>query len=74
VGESAEKSAKELLQLFIPQKVMMYSTAADSGFPLLAGKHTTDRVAYFLCSNYTCQSPVYSLNELMLLINKAQNT
>jgi uncharacterized protein YyaL (SSP411 family) len=73
VGENAEKSAQELLQLFVPHKVMMYSSGSDPAFPLLAGKQTTDRVTYYLCSNYTCNSPVYSLNELMLLINKGQN-
>jgi len=30
------------------------------------------KTSIFLCRNYTCLKPVFSVNELMLLINKAQ--
>lgn len=61
----------ELLKKYIPHRVLMAAETADSAFPLLVEKRTSDRVALWYCRNYTCQRPVFSVNDLMSLINKA---
>jgi uncharacterized protein YyaL (SSP411 family) len=39
-------------------------------FPMLANKLVAKTPAIYLCRNYTCQQPVFSVNDLMALINK----
>lgn len=71
VGKISENQQMELLSHFIPHRVMMTSDQPDPGFPLLIDKPATTPPSFYLCRNYTCQQPVFSLNELISLINKA---
>ncbi|HEX4877541.1 MAG TPA: thioredoxin domain-containing protein [Chitinophagaceae bacterium] len=73
VGTGAKDMLKKIIQLYIPQRIIMTSTEADESYPLLAGKPADSETAIYLCRSYTCQRPVFSENELMLLINKTQN-
>lgn len=73
VGNEYNKIYKELLEKYIPHKVLMVSKKAESGFPLLANKPTTELPSIFLCSNYTCHNPVISVIGLISLIDSTQN-
>ncbi len=72
VGAGASVVLKELLEEYIPHRVIMATEKKESGYPLLADKQVLEKTSIFLCRNYTCLKPVFSVNELMLLINKAQ--
>jgi uncharacterized protein YyaL (SSP411 family) len=61
---------KELLKCFIPHRVLMASSDTVDEFPMLANKLVAKTPAIYLCRNYTCQQPVFSVNDLMALINK----
>ena len=63
----------ELLQQYIPHRVLMASNRADSTMPLLAEKPVTNNTTIYLCSNYACLNPVFSAKDLMLLINSREN-
>jgi|CXWL01.1.fsa_nt_gi uncharacterized protein YyaL (SSP411 family) len=63
----------ELLGQYIPHRVLMASRDTDSPFPLLTGKPHINGPAIYLCRNYTCQNPVFSAKDLMLLINNPKN-
>lgn len=73
VGAGAKAMLKKIIQLYIPQRIIMTSTEADESYPLLAGKPVDSEIAIYLCRSNTCQRPVFSENELMLLIDKTQN-
>ncbi len=62
---------KPLMKEYIPHRVMMVSETEDQDFPLLKGKQLVDKPVFYLCRDYTCKSPVFSLIELSSLINKA---
>lgn len=73
IGEEAGPLRSQVLQAYIPQRVIMSSSLADNAYPLLAGKPAGDKTSIYLCRSYTCQRPVFSVNELMLLIDKNKN-
>jgi uncharacterized protein len=70
-GQLSEKIQKELLEHYIPHRVMMISDQSDPAFPLLTGKPPTAPPSIYLCRNNTCLNPVFSISELITLINKA---
>jgi uncharacterized protein YyaL (SSP411 family) len=73
IGDGYAKTQKEVLNQYIPHRVLMAAGKPDPVFPLLAGKQLFVQPAIYLCRNYTCSSPVFSTSDLMLLINNPQN-
>jgi uncharacterized protein YyaL (SSP411 family) len=71
VGESNQNLQTELLKTYIPHRVIMISPQSDTSFPLLAGKSSSNPPGIYLCQNYSCRQPVYTVNDLIILINKA---
>jgi uncharacterized protein YyaL (SSP411 family) len=68
VGKDAEKAGIEVLQEYIPLRVLQFSTAGNEHFPLLAGKSSPERTTLFLCRNYSCKKPVYKTVDFVQLI------
>ncbi|MFZ1261112.1 MAG: thioredoxin domain-containing protein [Chitinophagaceae bacterium] len=71
IGKDFSGIHNELLGQYIPHRVLMTSETANPVFPLLE-KPVAETTAIYLCRNYTCQNPVFSAKELMLLINSPQ--
>lgn len=69
VGSGYSKLMKEINTEYIPNKVIMAAETGEKDFPLLAGKVSGHNTSVYLCSNYTCFSPVNTLEELISLIN-----
>jgi uncharacterized protein YyaL (SSP411 family) len=73
LGAEPEKVCKEFLSNFIPYRVFQSATSANDEFPLLRDKPLSLKPQLFLCQNYTCQTPVTEVNELILLLNIMKN-
>ncbi|MBL0069862.1 MAG: thioredoxin domain-containing protein [Chitinophagaceae bacterium] len=71
IGKDFSGIHNELLGQYIPHRVLITSETANPVFPLLE-KPVAETTAIYLCRNYTCQNPVFSAKELMLLINSPQ--
>ena len=71
VGKEFAGVYREILDQYIPHRVMLAAPDPDTAYPLLAGKPTSVKPVIFLCRNYTCEQPVFSAIELRTLINKA---
>ena len=71
VGKDFSDIQLEILEQFIPHKVLMATSSKDSEFVLLCGKPVTNTTTIYLCSNYTCKKPVFSAKDLISLINSA---
>jgi uncharacterized protein len=74
LGPGAEGEATRLLREFLPHRVFQFSEVARSGFPLLDGKVPGTSPTWFLCRNYACKRPVYSLEEMLQLLDKGEET
>ncbi|MCH5689139.1 hypothetical protein LWM68_35750 [Niabella sp. W65] len=65
-----ERSLSELLAQPLFHSVMMAAHQPDESFPLLKDKTADQELALFLCENYACQRPVFSVNDLLKQLNK----
>lgn len=68
VGGSFDKIRDEFLRIFIPFRIVQSSPHDNKDFPLLAHKPYTPQAQLFLCRNYSCESPVTELNDLIRLM------
>lgn len=68
IGENQSSSQMGFLRIFIPFYVFQSATRSDNRFPLLAGKPDTSDPQFYLCQNYSCQSPVNEPSVLERLI------
>ena len=67
-GTGHFEQLKEILQLYIPNRVLM-AGPGGADFPLLAGKEAAGKTNIWLCQNYSCQAPVQTAGELRTLID-----
>lgn len=68
VGDNLEPRRTEFLCTFIPFRIFQSATQAHNQFPLLSGKPYARDAQFYLCQNYSCQSPVFETNALIRLI------
>jgi hypothetical protein len=74
VGPGAGQEASRLLRHYLPHRVLQYAEEPVPGFPLLEGKTNEGVLTWFLCRNYACRRPVFSLEEMLQLIDKGEET
>jgi uncharacterized protein YyaL (SSP411 family) len=60
-----EKLHKEILHIFIPNRVMQFSATENQQFPLLKGKTIQKKPLIFLCKDFVCQQPVDDIPSLI---------
>jgi uncharacterized protein YyaL (SSP411 family) len=65
------KIHQELLAQFIPHRVLITSSVENEEFALLAQKPISSRPAIYVCKNFSCAQPVYSIEAVLSLINRA---
>jgi uncharacterized protein YyaL (SSP411 family) len=69
VGYNAVDNLPALLQLFMPNKIIVISKNNNNEIPLLANKFKEGETGYFLCKDYACEEPVFNFNEFLHLCN-----
>ncbi|AEW03075.1 hypothetical protein A4D02_03500 [Niastella koreensis] len=68
IGKDVELVRRELLQHFIPFRVLQSAPQANNDLPLLAGKTPTPDTQIYLCKNYQCSAPVVKVSDLIRLL------
>jgi hypothetical protein len=63
MGDKYEEWGRKILAGTLPGPVFVGSSTPKENLPLLNRQVQENQTAIFLCQNYTCQKPVYSLNE-----------
>jgi uncharacterized protein YyaL (SSP411 family) len=61
LGSEHKTLTNNILLQYIPYKVVMSASAETDNYPLLKGKKVQEKTAIFLCKNYTCLGPVFSI-------------
>jgi len=67
VGTNAYLLQKEILENYIPHKILMCSERQSSQFPLLSDRKEENPALIYLCRNYSCLKPVTSVKDLLTL-------
>ncbi|MBI1228187.1 MAG: DUF255 domain-containing protein [Bacteroidetes bacterium] len=70
IGDDFSEIAKQLIQEYLPQKVLMANRESVVEFPLLEGKHGGEDTLIYLCQNYACQQPVSTIADFRKLIEQ----
>ncbi len=64
LGPGYANDRDQVLQLYLPGKILQAAAVADESLPLLAGKKTWgERSLFYICEDYACQKPAESLLE-----------
>ena len=69
-GKNYEKLRDELLNYFIPNKVIQCADKADDTYPLLSNKSSSTQPLIYLCRNYTCRAPEDNAEAILYQIVK----
>ena len=69
-GNDIEQIHKEMLRLYLPDKIFQSSSNEVNGFPLLKDKNYVSGTNIYLCRNFACMEPVNTINQLKLLLKK----
>ena len=64
--------SKAFLQHFIPFRVFQSATSQNDSFPLLRQKAGGERPLIYLCRDYSCQTPVHEIDEIIPLLETVQ--
>ncbi len=70
-GENLSAFWKDILHIFIPNKVLQISVPGfdNTSFPLLKGKDSMKEPVIFVCKDYTCHNPVNNVESFIRLVN-----
>ena len=68
IGKDVELVRRELLQHFIPFRVLQTAPQANNDLPLLASKPPSPDTQIYLCKNYQCSAPVDKVADLIRLL------
>jgi len=70
-GKKAKKNLSDLTRNYIPNKVVAGAESSDSYLPLLQNKYIPGKSLIYICENFTCQKPVETVHEAILIILQA---
>ncbi len=68
---NTEKAHREILGTYLPHALLMTSETGNDDYPLLKGKKPLKPLTIFLCRNYACEEPVFSVPALKEQLNAA---
>lgn len=68
-GKNPEAVSRQLLSHFIPNRVLMIADEPTEAYPLLAGKPVGGENHMYLCKNYACRQPVFTVGEFVKLLS-----
>ncbi len=71
IGKEYHMLLPELLEQYIPFRVLMAAENNVEKYPLLSNRDSSKTTSVYLCRDYTCQQPVTSVKALISLIHRA---
>ncbi len=69
-GPAFEALRDELTQQYLPAKIMQCAARENNQYPLLNSKNSNGQTLIHLCRQYSCQSPVNSVNKVLKKIKE----
>jgi len=73
IGAACKKITAQLLQFYIPNKVVQQAATSNKKYPLLSNKVlNSDQTFIYLCYRFSCRQPVKTVDEFISMINNSQ--
>jgi uncharacterized protein len=69
-GNNFTSLRNQLLELYLPGKILQSGNGQNSDFPLLRGKNPANETLIYLCRQYSCKSPVISIESVVQQIKE----
>ncbi len=70
-GPLYESFLKQILEIYIPNKVLQGSNSAFDNMPLLKGRIIEGSTAIYVCHNYSCLAPVFTIDAVGEIFKKS---
>ncbi len=67
LGSKYKSALNDVLQVYMPHKVVMAFKEETDEYPLMKGKKEAGEIIFFLCQNFSCLQPVYTIADLLYL-------
>ncbi len=69
LGPEAAETANRINELFIPGRLVMATSNAETEYPLLKNRFNETETLIYLCQNYSCQKPVNNIEDFIKQLN-----
>jgi len=73
-SEQTMNAVKRIRKIFLPNKIFIYNNDESELYniiPYLSGnKAIKGKLTIYICENFTCNMPVYNIDDALMLINK----
>jgi uncharacterized protein YyaL (SSP411 family) len=53
------------LQEYLPSKILQSGVDENDKYPMLKGKNSVNQTLIYLCKQYSCKTPVTSIEDLL---------
>jgi uncharacterized protein len=67
-GKEAEEKRQEIAKHYLPNKILAGAISDKSSLALLANRYSDDKTLVYVCQDHTCQLPVETVQEAILLM------
>ena len=67
LGPEYQTALETVLKAYLPHKIIMAAEQETGEYPLLEGKKAEGEIIFYLCQNFSCLRPVYTVAELLYL-------
>jgi uncharacterized protein YyaL (SSP411 family) len=64
-GNNFAGARDQLLELYLPGKILQCAGKENAAFPMLSGKKYGSQTLIYRCTQYSCKSPVYNVEQLI---------
>lgn len=70
-GDNYMNLRNQLLQVYLPGKILMAAAGENRKYAMLNGKDSKQETLIYWCRQYSCKSPVLSIEKLMNLLKES---
>lgn len=64
-GKNWQTQVSQVLQAFIPNKIIQWGETNSAFFPLLVGRESNEDAAFYICKDYSCKSPIFNIADFL---------
>ncbi|HQR92130.1 MAG: thioredoxin domain-containing protein [Bacteroidetes bacterium 24-39-8] len=64
-GKNWQIQVPQVLQAYIPHKIIQWGETNLAFFPLLVGRESNEDAAFYICKDYSCKAPIFNIADFL---------